>query len=119
MTKENPSDRITMQEALAKFDEIVAGLSASPIASWKVMTSAPVSRTPYPVDARLARAAQHLLRRFKYILLRLPPIPSAPPSPAPPTKKELPSAAADGAPRAVIEESAASANKPTGTNETP
>ncbi|KAH6899459.1 other/AgaK1 protein kinase [Coprinopsis sp. MPI-PUGE-AT-0042] len=93
MTKETPSDRITMQEALTQFDAIVSSLSSSPITSWKIMTSAPVSRTPYPIDARLARAVQHLLRRFKYLLLRLPPVPSAPPSPAPPAKKDLPDAA--------------------------
>lgn len=100
MTKENPSDRITMQEALTQFDCIIADLSASPIASWRMMTSAPHSRAPYPLDARLARAAQHLLRRFKYVLLRLPPIPSGPSSPAPTARMELPDAPQSNPPTA-------------------
>jgi hypothetical protein len=76
MTQDDPSKRPTMDEVVARFDEIVRGLS-----TWKLR-----SRVVGVRDLAIAsffRDFSHWGRRLKYIVQRVPPIPTPAPTAVP------------------------------------
>ncbi|TEB23485.1 hypothetical protein FA13DRAFT_1639841 [Coprinellus micaceus] len=74
MVQEKPEQRVTMAEALERFDDIVSGLS-----EWK-LRSRPV-RIPGDLVRRLnsferaSVTAAHWARKLKYVVKRVPPLP--------------------------------------------
>ncbi|EAU82364.1 other/AgaK1 protein kinase [Coprinopsis cinerea okayama7 len=76
MTKEDPEERITMKDALETFDSIVATLPSATLRSRVIPRPEGRIRKEGPIQT-VTRSTMHWCRRFRYIVKRLPPIPSS------------------------------------------
>ncbi|KAG2014286.1 other/AgaK1 protein kinase [Coprinopsis cinerea AmutBmut pab1-1] len=78
MIKENPNDRITMKEALSRFNDIVSKLDTSKLRSRAVL----VGGRPRDEEffEHIASTASHWYKTLRYVIRRIPPIPREPPA---------------------------------------